>query len=195
MRKIITLLLIAFVVQSLSAQKVDYKKNIISVDQKEIGKGAVPHWTYGLNVLLKYNNFDFSALFQGAFDYTTYIDLEGAPTSVFYSNYWHSERNNSSTALVPRPSGSSTNWLYSDYRNHNTAYVRLKNMSLGYELPNLLLSEIGVERLRIYVAGTNLFTLSTLDKFGIDPEMPEGYGIGVYYPQQFTMSLGCNLTF
>lgn len=68
-------------------------------------------------------------------------------------------------------------------------------MSLGYELPNLLLSEIGVERLRIYVAGTNLFTLSTLDKFGIDPEMPEGYGIGVYYPQQFTMSLGCNLTF
>ena len=164
-------------------------------DQKEIGKGAVPHWTYGLNVLLKYNNFDFSALFQGAFDYTTYIDLEGAPTSVFYSNYWHSERNNSSTALVPRPSGSSTNWLYSDYRNHNTAYVRLKNMSLGYELPNLLLSEIGVERLRIYVAGTNLFTLSTLDKYGIDPEMPEGYGIGVYYPQQFTMSLGCNLTF
>ncbi|MDD4591519.1 TonB-dependent receptor [Petrimonas sp.] len=164
-------------------------------DQREIGKGAVPHWTYGLNMLFKYNNFDFSALFQGAFDYTTYIDLEGAPTSVFYSNYWHSERNNSSTALVPRPSGSSTNWFYSDYRNHNTAYLRLKNMSLGYELPNLLLSEIGINRLRIYVAGTNLFTLSTLDKFGIDPEMPEGYGIGIYYPQQFTMSVGCNLTF
>jgi len=164
-------------------------------DQKEIGKGAMPHWTYGLNALLKYKNFDFSALFQGAFDYTTYIDMETAATSVFYSNYWHAERNNSAHALAPRPNGSSTNWMYSDYRNRNTAYLRLKNMSIGYELPSAVLSNIGVNRFRIYLAGTNLFTISTLDEYGIDPEMPEGYGIGVYYPQQFTMSVGCNLTF
>ena len=97
--------------------------------------------------------------------------------------------------MTPRPNGSSTNWDYSDYRNPNTAYLRLKNMALGYELPNAMLSNIGVNRFRIYLAGTNLFTVSTLDKYGIDPEMPEGYGIGVYYPQQFTMSVGCNLTF
>jgi hypothetical protein len=68
-------------------------------------------------------------------------------------------------------------------------------MSLGYELPASLLTKMGVSRIRVYVAGTNLFTLSTLDKYGVDPEMPEGYGAGVYYPQQYTMSVGCNLTF
>ncbi len=164
-------------------------------DRKEIGKGTDPNWTFGFNFLFRYKNFDFSALFQGAFDYTTYVDLAGAPIALYYRNYWHEERNNSADALLPRPSGSSTNDLYSDYRNHNTAYVRLKNMSLGYEVPASVLNKVGISRLRIYVAGTNLFTISSLEKYGVDPEMPEGYGAGVYYPQQYTMSIGCNLTF
>ena len=164
-------------------------------DQKEIGKGAEPHWTFGLNILLKYRNFDFSALFQGAFDYTTNVNLAGAATTLNFRNNWNEKTNNRADALLPRPAGSSTNDFYSDYRNHDTAYMRLKNMSLGYQIPSLLLSKLGVSKFRIYVAGTNLFTLSTLNKYGVDPEMPEGYGAGVYYPQQYTMSIGCNLTF
>lgn len=164
-------------------------------DQKVIGKGATPHWTYGVNLTSRYNNFDFSVLFQGAFDYTTYIDLSAAPIETYYSNYWHETRNNRSDALSPRPGGSSTNWFYSDYQNHNTAYLRLKNMSLGYEIPASVLTKIGISRIRLYIAGTNLFTISSLSKYGVDPEMPEGYGAGVYYPQQYTMSIGCNLTF
>lgn len=164
-------------------------------DQEEIGKGAEPHWTFGLNVGFKYGNFDFSALFQGAFDYTTYIDLSTAPIESNYKNNWHETRNNRADALLPRPNGSSTNWFYSDYRNHDTAYMRWKNASLGYEIPSSVLSGVGIERLRIYMGGTNLLTISTLNKYGVDPEMPEGYGAGVYYPQQFTISIGCNLTF
>jgi len=164
-------------------------------DQKEIGKGAQPHWTFGMNLSLRYGSFDFSALLQGAFDYTTYIDLEGASTTLFYSNYWNDRTNNKADALIPRPAGSATNWLYSDYRNHNTAYMRLKNVSLGYQVPATFLNRIGVDRFRAFLAGTNLFTLSALNKFGVDPEMPEGYGAGVYYPQQYTMSVGVNLTF
>lgn len=164
-------------------------------DQEEIGKGAEPHWTFGLNLGFKYGNFDFSALFQGAFDYTTYIDLSTAPIELNYKNNWHETRNNKADALLPRPNGSSTNWFYSDYRNHTTAYMRLKNASLGYEIPTSVLRKAGAEKLRLYIAGTNLLTLSSLSKYGVDPEMPEGYGAGVYYPQQFTMSIGCNLTF
>lgn len=164
-------------------------------DQTEIGKGAEPHWTFGVNLLLKYRNFDFSALFQGAFDYTTNVNLDGAATTLNYRNNWNATTNNSANALLPRPAGSSTNYFYSDYRNHDTAYMRLKNMSLGYEIPASVLTKVGVSRIRVYVAGTNLFTLSTLSKYGVDPEMPEGYGAGVYYPQQYTMSVGCNLTF
>ena len=164
-------------------------------DQEEIGKGAEPHWTFGLSFLLKYKNFDLSALFQGAFDYTTNVNLAAAATTLNYQNSWNEKTNNRADALLPRPAGSSTNDFYSDYRNHNTAYMRLKNMSLGYDIPASVLTKVGISRFRIFVAGTNLFTLSTLDKYGVDPEMPEGYGVGVYYPQQYTMSIGCNLTF
>lgn len=164
-------------------------------DQKEIGKGSVPHWTFGLNMGFRYKNFDFSALFQGAFDYTTYIDLSVAPIETYYSNYWHETENNRADALSSRPGGSSTNWFYSNYHNHNTTYLRLKNMSLGYEIPASVLNKMGAEKLRLYIAGTNLFTISSISKYGVDPEMPEGYGAGVYYPQQYTISVGCNLTF
>lgn len=163
-------------------------------DQKEIGKGAEPHWTFGLNLLLKYRNFDFSALLQGAFDYTTNVNLASAPTTLNYRNNWNEKTNNRADALLPRPAGSSTNDFYSDYRNHDTAYMRLKNMSLGYEIPVSVLAKLGITKFRVYVAGTNLFTISTLNKYGVDPEMPEGYGAGIYYPQQYTMSIGCNLT-
>ncbi|GGG96645.1 SusC/RagA family TonB-linked outer membrane protein [Parapedobacter pyrenivorans] len=164
-------------------------------DQAEIGKGAEPHWTFGLNLVFNYKRFDFSALVQGAFDYTTNVMLESAPTMLNYGNYWNERDNNRADALLPRPSGSSTNDFYSDYRNHNTAYARLKNLSLGYELPSAILTKAGISRFRIYVAGANLYTVSSLNKYGVDPEMPEGYGVGVYYPQQFTMSVGCNLSF
>lgn len=164
-------------------------------DQKEIGKGSTPHWSFGVNMGFRYKNFDFSALLQGAFDYTTYIDLSAAPIETYYRNYWHETRNNRADALASRPGGSSTNWFYSDYHNHNTAYLRLKNMSLGYEIPASVLAKMGISRFRLYIAGTNLFTVSSISKYGVDPEMPEGYGAGVYYPQQYTMSVGCNLTF
>lgn len=164
-------------------------------DQTEIGKGAQPHWNFGFNIVLRYKSFDFSALLQGAFDYTTYVDLAGAPISLFYDNYWNDRNNSGANALVPRPSGSSTNDFYSDYRNHNSSYIRLKNMSIGYQVPVTFLSKIGISKFRVFVAGTNLFTFSSLNKYGVDPEMPEGYGVGVYYPQQYTMSAGVNLTF
>lgn len=185
---------------SLKPGDVKYKDlngdNVINwKDQVEIGKGAEPHWTFGLNLMLKYKSFDFSTLIQGAFDYTTNVMLDGAATTLFYGNYWNDRDNNRADALLPRPAGSSTNDLYSDYRNHNTAYARLKNIAIGYELPATILSRAGISRLRLYVAGANLYTLSSLNKYGVDPEMPEGYGAGVYYPQQFTMSVGCNLSF
>ena len=163
-------------------------------DQKEIGKGTTPHGTFGLNLNLKYKNFDLVTLFQGAFDYNTNIGWD-TRVDLLHDQYWHATRNNKSDALAARPAGSSTNGFGSDYRNRRTAYMRNKYLSVGYEIPASLLSKIEIEKFRLYVAGTNLFTFSTLNKYGVDPEMPEGYSAGVYYPQQFTMSIGCNITF
>lgn len=162
-------------------------------DQKEIGKGTLPTWTYGFNMNLKYHGFDLSALFQGAFGYTTYIDLTKAASTLKYDNRW-TEKENNPNSLVARPGGASTNKYYSDFNNHNTAYLRLKNLSIGYELPKGLVSKAGIQQLRIYIAGTNLFTLSSLHKYGVDPEVPEG-SPAYYYPQQRTLSVGLNLSF
>ena len=133
-------------------------------------------------------------LFQGAFDYTTYIDLESAPTVLKYENRW-TEEINDKTSLVPRPgSKNPANWWYSDYRNHNASYIRLKNMSLGYTLSPRTLEKVKINGMRVYVAGTNLLTLSNLSKFGVDPEAPEGTP-AYYYPQQRTISFGLSISY
>ena len=164
-------------------------------DQTVIGKSTCPHWMYGFNFKFSYKGFDLQGLLQGAWGYTTHVVLDGCETELKYKSMWR-EDNNDRWAYTPRPGGvSSVNWFYSDYRNHNTSYLRLRNVALGYSLPKSILSNIGVERVRFYVAGTNLFTLSNLNKYGVDPEMSEGHYAGVGYPQQYTFSFGVNLSF
>lgn len=163
-------------------------------DQVKIGQGTMPNWMYGLNMNFKYRHFDLSMLFQGAFGYTTYIDLESAPTTLKYENRW-TEKTNDKDALVPRPGSKNTaNWWYSDYRNHNSSYVRLKSLAFGYELDKKTLETIKLSRLRFFIAGTNLLTFSNLTKYGVDPEAPEGTP-AYYYPQQRTVSLGISLNY
>ena len=74
------------------------------------------------------------------------------------------------------------------------SYLRVKNVQLSYSLPKTLLNRGkngGIDRVRVYAAGTNLFTFSAY-KY-MDPENP-GINNG-YYPQQRTFSFGLNLTF
>ncbi len=163
-------------------------------DQVKIGNGTMPNWMCGLNLNLGYKHFDLSMLFQGAFGYTTYIDLESAPTDLKYKNRWTEDKNDSGS-LVPRPgSKNPANWWYSDYRNHDSSYLRLKNAAIGYNLSGDLLQKIKLSKLRIYLAGTNLFTLSSLSRYGVDPEAPEGTP-AYYYPQQRTVSVGISVVY
>lgn len=168
--------------------KLDWK------DRIEIGKGTVPNWMAGLLFNVSYKNFHLNSVFQGAWGYTTYIDLETAPTTLKYDNRWTSEKNNSD-ALVPRPGSKNVaNWWYSDYRNHNTTYLRLRSLSLGYEFNENILKSLKMSKLRVYAAGSNLFTITNLSKLGVDPEAPEG-SAAYYYPQQRTVSLGVSLNY
>jgi TonB-linked SusC/RagA family outer membrane protein len=161
-------------------------------DQQEIGKGDMPHWFYGLTGFFAYRNFDFTALFQGAFGYSTSINF-AYDSDTKYKLRW-TEASNDPQALVPRLGGSSSNDWNSDYRIRNTFYLRLKNASLGYTLPKQWTKKAGIEKLRLTVSSTNLFTLSSLSKYYIDPEVPGG-NTDAYYPQQRTISFGLNLSF
>ena len=165
-------------------------------DQVEIGKGTMPHWMYGLNVDLKYKDFDFAALFQGAFGYNSNITLWHNTLTFpqeLYDLRW-CEQNNVSDALYPRLGGAATNGYTSDYFYKKAGYLRLKSLAIGYNLPKELCTKLFIKQCRVYFAGTNLLTFDKLGKYHIDPEAPSGQG-GYYYPQQKTLSVGVNLSF
>jgi hypothetical protein len=163
-------------------------------DQKQIGKSTMPDWMYGFTTVFKYRSFDLQALFQGSFGYSTNIILnDGAGplySDVYYKLRWTQEVNDRNS-LVPRIGGSASNLWTSDFWSKNVAYLRLRNFSVGYQIPKKVLSKAGIESVRLYFAATNLFTISNISKYGLDPEIP---GTTLYYPQQRTISMGINLT-
>lgn len=164
-------------------------------DQVEIGKGSMPHWMGGINMNLNYQNFNLQALFQGAFGFTQKIVLiPGAVYSeLVYNERWTPENNNHN-GLVPRLGGASTNNYNSDFNYKKSDYIRLKTLSFGYSFPKSLIQRTNIENLQLYLAGTNLFTISGLNKYTIDPEGQSGNS-GKYYPQMRTISIGLNLSF
>ena len=163
-------------------------------DRVYLGGGSLPHWMYGFSGVFRYKNFDLTALFQGAFGFMTYVDIYNTLTATKYDLRWTPE-NNDRNALVPRLGGAASNTWNSDYYYKKTSYLRLKSASIGYELPKQILEKIKFTKVRLYIAGTNLFTLSNLRKYGVDPEMPGGVGVVKYYPQQRTVSFGANISF
>jgi len=170
--------------------KIDWK------DQVEIGKGTVPHWMVGGTINLKYKNFDLSSLFQGAFGFYNYIQLQhgGINYSEAVYNLRWSEKSNTANAFVPRLGGSSTNDFISDHFYKKAGYIRLKALSIGYNVPKNIIDKYNLQQLRIFFAGTNLLTYNKLKDFDVDPEAPSG-NAGYYYPQQRTITLGVNISF
>lgn len=161
-------------------------------DQTEIGEGTVPHWFYGFSGAFTYRNFDLVASFQGAAGYSTLVK-GNSKTKRTYDSRW-TEADNDPNALEPRLGGSSSNGWKSDYWLKSIAYLRLKNIALGYTIPKALLGVASIEKLRLYISATNLFTLSSVSEYNIDPEVSSG-DADQYYPQQRTISFGVNLSF
>ena len=77
----------------------------------------------------------------------------------------------------------------------SVAYVRLKNLSFGYTLPQKWTQKIRIERLRIYVAGDNLWYWSPFRTKYIDPEQAMASNDGRIYPFSKTFTVGVNLNF
>ncbi|MDP2335803.1 MAG: TonB-dependent receptor [Bacteroidota bacterium] len=163
-------------------------------DMVEIGKGTTPHWIGGFNLDLAYKNFDITAFFQGAIGFyqRAVLGWGGNYSELMYNERWTPD-NNHADGLIPRLGGSGTNNWNSDFYNKKADYLRLKTMSLGYNLPKSILQKVNIQNLRLYVAATNLFTISEMERYSIDPEAPNGLG-GFYYPQMRTVSFGLNLS-
>ena len=157
-------------------------------------RGPVPHWMLGLDMTLSYSGFTLYLQFQGALGAYKNISSVMGPNNVTFENRW-TEENNRPYALFPRNGGKTEIYNAScDYFTKSSDYIRLKNLSFSYDFPKKWMSKAKIENLRLVFTGTNLFTLSYLNKYNIDPEAPTNHAV-YYYPQMKTYTLGLNITF
>lgn len=175
-------------------------------DYRIIGNSRA-RFTFGFSANAEWYGFDLNMLFQGVGkkDYVPaagdlafwgiYTEPWTNITVGNFTDHWTEENPN---AYFPRMKA------YAAYENHkecgvpqtkylqNAAYIRMKNLTFGYTLPELLTNKIGVNRLRVFFSGDNLFEISGLYKhYKVDPE---GLGGGIY-PFQRSYSFGLNVTF
>lgn len=169
-------------------------------DRKVIGS-HIPRYTYGFRGDFSYRNFDLNFFIQGvgkADGYLTgtarhaYISESAIPQDVHLDRWTPSNPGASYPRLTYQQSHNqrlSTYWL------EDASYIRLKNIQVGYTLPQNLTQRFRIERLRAYVSAENLFTIS--DYFdGYDPESPSNAGSntsGNFYPQVQTFTVGVNI--
>jgi TonB-linked SusC/RagA family outer membrane protein len=160
---------------------VNNDNKIDAADRTYIGDPN-PDFTYGLNISASYKNFDFSAFFFGSqgndiFNNTLYFTdfpdfFKGGIRREAAVNSWTPQNPN---AKVPKlkttGSFSSDNSGYANsYFLSDGSYFRNKQMQIGYTFPGKSINKYGLDRVRIYVQGTNLFTFTSYN--GLDPELP-----------------------
>lgn len=167
-------------------------------DRVEIGHGTLPRLTYGANIALSWNNFDFSLLLQGVGDYKVYYNNQAfrfvtvmgqSLIKDITDNAWTPENPYNSIYPQLRNSADSRNNVASDAFVHNAAYLRCKNIQLGYTIPKKLVDRCFIDNIKVYVSFDNLFTLTSFP--GLDPEV----GATVGYPALRQYSIGLNITF
>lgn len=159
-----------------------------------------PRFNFGVNLSAKYKNFDLDVFVQGIGKRTIFREGDYAmpwsdwwrqPPQFYYGKTWNEDRQN---AEYPRLShGNIRYWNYqkSTLQKINGAYARLKNLQLGYSLPQQLISKLSLSRARFYFSGENLWEVHDV-KGGWDPESDDW---GFNYPFQRLYSLGIDITF
>lgn len=145
--------------------------------------GSLPRYMFGGSANVGYKDFDLSFTFQGVGSQlvrmnTTMVqplrENYGSIPAFLDGNYWSSLNDEGMNAKAKYPrltyANASSNYAMSDFWLFNGRYVRLKNITLGYSLPQMLLDKISIDKIRVYVSANDLFCISKFPK-GWDPEM------------------------
>jgi TonB-linked SusC/RagA family outer membrane protein len=180
-------------------------------DRVHLGS-AIPKLIAGINLSAEYKNFDLSVFLQGAYGNKIYVqinqDIEGyyrgfTVTQRYFDEHWTGD---GTSDTQPRASwtAKSNNARPSSRFLEDGSYMRMKNLQLGYTIPEKALKKSGITLARVYISGTNLLTLTKYS--GLDPEMTvsdnsknegdraAGIDWGTY-PSAMTVMLGIDITF
>lgn len=186
---------------------IDWGKNTVDDmgDLRIIGN-TTPKYQYSLFADLGWKNWDASLFIQGVGKRQFFF---GSGTNYFWGITGSEWQSSPFTVHMDRWTPTNTDGYFPKYymsgengKNmqtqtkylQNAAYMRLKNIQVGYTLPDHLKNSIGLQKLRIFALVENIFTISPLKKHStIDPET--FFSDMKIYPMQRSYSLGVNLTF
>ena len=173
------------------------------VDSKDvvpIGYSSIPEIAYGLTINLQYKAFALTTFFQGVSHYSGNYSNQGTYENTKLGTYfgytrtaWTAERYAAGEKITyPALSTlSNSNHRANSFFIMDRSFLRLKNMELSYTLPEKSLKMFGVQKMRVYISGDNIFTWDKLLMDHLDPETTGS----LVYPETKMTSLGVNITF
>ena len=146
-------------------------------DRTYLGK-TIPDFYYGLNINANFKGFDLSLLFQGVGGVQLYNEFRAAGESLTgggrnllatTANRWTGPGTSNSMPRAVQTDPNSNN-RFSERWVEDAGFFRMRNLQLGYSIPESVLDNVGfIQNLRIYLGATNLFTIT--DYSGLDPEV------------------------
>jgi TonB-linked SusC/RagA family outer membrane protein len=184
----------------------------ISDDDRTFFGNPNPDFTYGLTLGASYKNFDFSAFFYGSqgndvINYVRYWTdfyqvFNGNVSKDAVYNSWTPNNLNAKVPLLSQKAGFSNTTVFNSYYQEDGSYFRCKSLILGYTIPVTSLQKLHIDKFRIYVQATNLFTLTKYT--GLDPELQAsdlnnntnfGIDFGNFPANQKQYLVGVNVSF
>ncbi|GAB1416378.1 TonB-dependent receptor [Paludibacter sp.] len=172
------------------------------IDEKDRTWLGNPHpdFEYGLNIVLDWKGIDLTAFFQGL------VGNDINNTVKRFTDFWAVDElgSNKGTRLLNAWSPTNTKsdipaLSFSDFNNEKRfssyyvepgSFLKLRNLQIGYSLPNSFIKQAKLDKARIYVSGQNLMTLHSQKFTGLDPENPN-----LGYPISTTVTVGLNVGF
>ncbi|MFT4224737.1 TonB-dependent receptor [Dysgonomonas sp.] len=183
-------------------------------DRKFTGKSSVPKYNFGLSVSANWKGVDFSMNWAGAAGFWYYLYERGATKNnlttrtdilpsdarnmFYYLAYdknsgapiWNDPSNNLTGQYARLRTGSDTPYVLNDKFLYDASYLKLKMLQIGYTLPKAWTNKAYIDRMRVFVSGENLLTIT--DYPGVDPE--QGGALNIY-PISKQFSFGVNIVF
>jgi hypothetical protein len=185
----------------------DHNDTIDSRDRTFYGNPN-PKFTYGLTLNATYKNWDATMVFYGSYgndvvNYTRYwtdfwASFQGNKSQNLLYNSWTPTNLNPKAPILENASTFSTNTVPNSFYKESGSFFKCRSLIIGYTLPPSMLKKIGMDRVRLYVQGANIFTVTKYT--GLDPELSgttQSFGIdfGNYPNNQKNYIVGVNLSF
>ena len=172
-----------------------------------------PRYTYAFNLGVQWNGFDFAATFQGVGKRTIFREgnwrvpfgsIFQGQTTFWWGKTWTPDNPGAYYPILSAGQNATTyntyNYQISTWSVENGAYVRLKNLVIGYTIPQQYVQKAHIQKLRVYFSGNDLWEITHI-RDGFDPEATRSVGRAngesaiTRYPFYRYMTAGVNLTF